>query len=49
MQYLLQVVHGTVEIDGEQLSAGDAAATRNQPAFSVKAIEVAELLLLDMA
>jgi hypothetical protein len=45
----LQVVRGTVEIEGEQLSAGDAAATQNQPAFSVKAIEEAELLLFDMA
>ncbi len=45
----LQVVRGTVEIDGEQLSAGDAAATQDQPAFSVKAVEEAELLLFDMA
>lgn len=45
----LQVVRGTVEIDGEQLSAGDAVATRDQPAISVKADEEAELLLFDMA
>ena len=45
----LQVVSGTVEIDGAQLSAGDAVATRDQPALSVKAVEEAELLLFDMA
>lgn len=45
----LQVVRGTVEIDGEQLSAGDAVATQDQRAFSVRAIEESELLLFDMA
>ena len=45
----LQVVRGSVEIEGEQLSAGDAVATQEQPALSVKALEEAELLLFDMA
>ncbi len=45
----LQVVRGNVEIDGEQLSAGDAVATQDQSALSVKAVEEAELLLFDMA
>ena len=45
----LQIVRGSVEIDGEQLSAGDAVATQEQPALSVKAVEEAELLLFDMA
>lgn len=45
----LQVVRGSVDFDGAQLSAGDAVTTRNQAAFSVRAIEEAELLLIDMA
>ena len=45
----LQVVKGTIEIDGEQLSAGDAVATEDQPALTVKAVEESELLLFDMA
>ena len=45
----LQVVHGAVSIDGEQLSAGDAVATQEQPVLSLRAIEDSELLLFDMA
>jgi len=45
----LQVVHGAVSIDGEHLSAGDAVATQEQPALSIRAIEASELLLFDMA
>jgi redox-sensitive bicupin YhaK (pirin superfamily) len=45
----LQVVHGAVSIDGEQLSAGDAVATQGQPVLSLRAIEDSELLLFDMA
>jgi len=45
----LQVVKGTIEIDGEQLSAGDAVATEDQPALTLKAVDESELLLFDMA
>jgi hypothetical protein len=45
----LQVVRGTVEIDGEQLNAGDAAATQDHQSLSVLAHEKSELLLFDMA
>jgi len=45
----LQVVHGAVSIEGEQLSAGDAVATQGQPVLSLRAIEDSELLLFDMA
>lgn len=45
----LQVVRGTVEIDGEPLSAGDAVATQDQRAFTVRSLEESELLLFDMA
>ena len=45
----LQVVQGTVDIDGQRLSAGDAVATQEQPALSIRAIEESELLLFDMA
>lgn len=45
----LQVVRGTVEIGGESLSAGDAVATQDQRAFTVRSLEESELLLFDMA
>jgi redox-sensitive bicupin YhaK (pirin superfamily) len=45
----LQVVRGSVEIDGESLEAGDAAATVDQPALTAKTASNAELLLFDMA
>lgn len=45
----LQVVRGTVEVDGEQLNAGDAVATQDQDSLSVIAHEKSELLLFDMA
>ena len=45
----LQVVRGSVVIDGNSLSAGDAVATQNQDVFSVLAAEESELLLFDMA
>ena len=45
----LQVVRGAVEIDGERLVAGDAAATQDQSRLSVKALQDVELLLFDMA
>ena len=45
----LQVVRGSVDVDGESLSAGDAVATQDQPALTVRAIDDAELLLFDMA
>jgi len=45
----LQVVRGSVDVDGETLSAGDAVATQDQPALTVRAREDTELLLFDMA
>ena len=45
----MQVVRGTVEVDGNQVSAGDAVATQDQDAISVRAVEDSELLLFDMA
>ena len=45
----LQVVSGTVDINGEQLTAGDAAATVDEPRLAVRAEEPAELLFFDMA
>ena len=45
----LQVVRGSVEIDGEPLEAGDAVAAVDQPALTVKVTSNAELLLFDMA
>ena len=45
----LQVVSGIVQIEDEQLSAGDAVAIEDQPGISISATEEAELLLFDMA
>lgn len=44
----LQVVRGSVGIDGNGLVAGDAVAMQDQPTLSVSAIDNAELLLFDM-
>lgn len=44
----VQVVRGAVEIDGETLVAGDAIATQDQPALTIRATDEAELLLFDM-
>ena len=45
----LQVVRGSIEIDGETLSAGDAVATQDHDRLKIRAIEDSELLLFDMA
>ena len=45
----LQVVRGAVEIDDEQLKAGDAVTTQDYESLSVRALEKSELLLFDMA
>lgn len=45
----LQVVRGSVDIDGVSLTAGDAAACQDQATLRVRAVEDAELLLFDMA
>jgi redox-sensitive bicupin YhaK (pirin superfamily) len=48
-QGFLQVVRGSVEIDGEELDAGDAVTMQDQAAFTVRALQDAELLFFDMA
>ena len=45
----VQVVRGTVEIDGETLETGDAVAVVDQPALDIRAKSDSELLLFDMA
>ena len=44
----LQVVRGTVEVDGAMLDAGDAVAIVDQPSLSITATSNAEVLLFDM-
>lgn len=44
----LQVVRGSVTVDGNDLVAGDAVATQDQASIQVRANENAELLLFDM-
>ena len=48
-QGFLQVVRGSIEIDGEELDAGDAVTMQDQAAFTVRALQDAELLFFDMA
>ena len=45
----LQVVRGSIAIDGETLAAGDAAAMQGHPGLRLTATQNAELLLFDMA
>ncbi len=45
----LQVARGAVEMNGEDLMAGDAVSMQDQDAFALRATEDAELLLFDMA
>jgi len=44
-----QIVHGSITVDSEELSAGDAVALQDQRTISIKAKEEAEILLFDMA
>jgi hypothetical protein len=44
----LQVASGTVEIDGKQLSAGDAAMFDSAQTILIKAVDTAEILLFDL-
>jgi quercetin 2,3-dioxygenase len=45
----LQVARGSIELNGTELSAGDAAAIHDEPALMVHATEKAEILLFDLA
>ena len=45
----MQVVRGSVEIEGETVVEGDAVAMQDQEEVSVRALENSELLLFDMA
>lgn len=45
----VQVVSGDVEVDRQQLTAGDAVALADQASFHARATSGAELLLFDMA
>jgi quercetin 2,3-dioxygenase len=44
----VQVIRGTVEVNGETLRAGDGAAANDEPALTVTAREDAEILLFDL-
>ena len=45
----VQVVQGEVELGGEKLSAGDGSAITDEQAITLKANEMSELLLFDLA
>ena len=44
----LQVARGTVELNGQSLNQGDGAAISDEQRLTVKATEVAEVLLFDL-
>lgn len=44
----LQVLRGSLELNGTPLSAGDGASTSDESALNVKATEAAELMLFDL-
>ncbi len=44
----LQVVRGSVEVEGQKLVAGDAVATQDQESLSLRAATDSELLMFDM-
>jgi redox-sensitive bicupin YhaK (pirin superfamily) len=45
----LQILRGTVQVDGRSLSAGDGASVSEERALSIKADASAEVLLFDLA
>lgn len=45
----VQIVHGTVDVNGETLGAGDGAAIEQTGSLEIKATTAAEFLLFDMA
>jgi redox-sensitive bicupin YhaK (pirin superfamily) len=45
----VQIVSGDIDVDGQQLAAGDAAALTDHESMVVRATSDAELLLFDMA
>ena len=45
----LQVLRGTVAVDGEALTAGDGVAVSAEAALTVRAAEASEVMLFDMA
>ena len=48
-QGFLQIVRGSVEMDGVELVAGDAVSMQDQAPLSIRAIQDSELLFFDMA
>ena len=45
----VQVARGSIEIDGQKLSAGDALAAVGPGELSIKGVEDAEVLVFDLA
>lgn len=45
----LQLISGTMKVNGETLSSGDAAAIEEVDSISIEATEASELLLFDLA
>lgn len=44
----LQVTRGAVQVNGEELRAGDGAAVKDEPTLTIRGVEPAELLLFDL-
>lgn len=45
----VQVISGTLQVNGEELGAGDAAAVEEEPALALSAVSDAQFLLFDLA
>jgi redox-sensitive bicupin YhaK (pirin superfamily) len=45
----LQVLRGSVELDGHEMQAGDGAAVSEEVALTVRALQDAEVMLFDLA
>lgn len=45
----IQIVKGTVDLDGHLLNAGDGVAISNEPSLILQAKQAAEILLFDLA
>ena len=46
---LVQIISGSVDVNGETLAAGDGVQIRGEPAINITANDDAELLLFNMS
>lgn len=44
----LQIIHGSIRLNGQTLKAGDGAAVAEEPSIAIEAVDPAEFLLFDL-